>query len=71
MVDEIIDGAKSLMYDGITTRDINQAVVMVCRSRIETDLTYSYLAARVLLNDLYKGLVPVFGGLDGCGLVGL
>jgi len=57
MVDEIIDEAKSLMYDGITTRDINQAVVMVCRSRIETDLTYSYLAARVLLNDLYKDVI--------------
>lgn len=57
MVDEIIDEAKSLMYDGITTRDINQAVVMVCRSRIETDLAYSYLAARVLLNDLYKDVI--------------
>ena len=57
MVDEIIEEVKSLMYDGITTRDINQAVVMVCRSRIETDLTYSYLAARVLLNDLYKDVI--------------
>lgn len=60
MVDEIIDEAKSLMYDGITTRDINQAVVMVCRSHIETDLTYSYLAARVLLNDLYKDVIGCY-----------
>ncbi|HML96211.1 MAG TPA: ribonucleoside-diphosphate reductase subunit alpha [Thermodesulfobacteriota bacterium] len=65
MVDEIIDEAKSLMYDGITTRDINQAVVMVCRSRIETDLTYSYLAARVLLNDLYKDVIGRYEYEDG------
>lgn len=59
-VDEVISETKSLMYDGITTRAINQAVVMVCRSRIETDLAFSYLAARVLLNDLYKDVIGTY-----------
>ena len=58
-VEEIIQETKSFMYDGISTKDINQAVIMVLRSRIESDMAYSFIAAKVLLNDLYKDILGI------------
>jgi ribonucleoside-diphosphate reductase alpha chain len=56
----IIRDTKLSLYDGIPTAQINQAVVMAMRARIERDPVYSSLAARFLINDLYKDVV----GLD-------
>ena len=56
----IIRDTKLSLYDGVPTAQINQAVVMAMRARIERDPAYSSLAARFLINDLYKAVV----GLD-------
>ncbi|MCK5406969.1 MAG: hypothetical protein KAJ37_05930, partial [Candidatus Krumholzibacteria bacterium] len=56
----IIRDTKLSLYDGMPTAQINQAVVMAMRARIERDPAYSSLAARFLINDLYKAVV----GLD-------
>ncbi len=56
----IIRDTKLGLYDDITTSEINQAVIMAIRARIERDPSYSALAARFLINDLYKDVV----GLD-------
>ena len=48
----IIRDTKLSLYDGITTSEINQAVIMAMRARIERDPAYSALAARFLINDL-------------------
>ncbi len=64
---EIIEEAKKNLYDGISTRDINKAVIMVLRGRIERDPLYSYLSAKLLFNDLYKdvlGLAEFEEGFD-------
>ncbi len=53
----IVDGCKSNIYDGISTREINQAVIMSIRTRIEVDPVYSYIGARFLFNDLYKDVL--------------
>jgi ribonucleoside-diphosphate reductase alpha chain len=55
----IIRDTKLGLYDGITTAEINQAVIMAMRARIERDPAYSSLAARFLVNDLYKDTVGV------------
>jgi ribonucleoside-diphosphate reductase alpha chain len=55
----IIRDTKLSLYDGITTSEINQAVIMAMRARIERDPAYSALAARFLINDLYKDVVGV------------
>jgi ribonucleoside-diphosphate reductase alpha chain len=55
----ILDDAKLSLYDGITTSEINQAVIMAMRPRIERDPAYSSVAARFLINDLYKDLIGV------------
>ncbi|MAF81116.1 ribonucleoside-diphosphate reductase subunit alpha [bacterium] len=52
--DAVVQDAIGNVYDGITTGEINQAVVMALKGRIEHDPAYSTVAARVLLNDLYR-----------------
>jgi len=55
----IIRDTKLALYDGIDTADINQAVIMAMRARIERDPVYSTLASRFLFNDLYKAVLGV------------
>ncbi|PKL36397.1 ribonucleoside-diphosphate reductase subunit alpha [Candidatus Peregrinibacteria bacterium HGW-Peregrinibacteria-1] len=56
---KVIEGAKQNFYDGITTQDINKALLMAARSFIERDQDYSRLAARILINDLYEQILGV------------
>lgn len=58
-IDKIVQESLTNVYDGISTSEINQAVIMSLRARIEKDPLYSYLAARVLLNDLYRDVIRV------------
>jgi ribonucleoside-diphosphate reductase alpha chain len=51
---EILEDVKAGLYDGISTSEINQVVLMVLKARIERDPVYSAVAARFLVNDLYK-----------------
>jgi ribonucleoside-diphosphate reductase alpha chain len=55
----IIRDTKLALYDGIDTADINQAVIMAMRARIERDPVYSTIASRFLFNDLYKAVLGV------------
>lgn len=56
-VDIVLKETQGNIYDGISTSQINQAIIMSLRSRIEQDPKYSYLAARVLTNDLYRDVI--------------
>jgi ribonucleoside-diphosphate reductase alpha chain len=61
---EVIESIKLNVYDGIKTSEINQAIIMALKARVERDPAYSFVAARFLLNDLYKDVLGVdeFGG---------
>lgn len=59
VLDKVIQEALTNVYDGISTSEINQALIMSLRGRIERDSAYSFLAARVLLNDLYRDVIRV------------
>lgn len=56
-VDAVIQDAMGNVYDGITTHEINLALTMALKARIERDPVYSEVAARVLLNDLYRDVL--------------
>lgn len=58
-VEVVLQEAENNIYEGISTSEINQAIIMSLRSRIERDPKYSYLAARVLTNDLYRDVIAV------------
>jgi len=51
---EIVLDAQLQLYDKITTKQIDQALILSAREKIEKEPNYSYAAARLLLNNLYK-----------------
>lgn len=57
-VSSILAQLKLSMYEGITTTEITRAIIQVVRSMIELDPAYSKVAARLLLQKLYR---DVFG----------
>lgn len=58
-IEGVVRGSKHNIYDGISTKEINQAVLMSLKSYLEKDPIYSKLAARFLFNDLYKDVLGV------------
>lgn len=57
-VEGIVSQLKYELYEGMTTDEVQKALIMVVRSMIERDPAYSKLAARLLLNKIYA---DVFG----------
>jgi ribonucleoside-diphosphate reductase alpha chain len=51
---ERIDDVFSSLYDGITPKEIDRAMILAARSRIEREPAYDDVAVRLLLNVLYK-----------------
>lgn len=51
---EIVLDAQLQLFDKITTKEIDQALVLSAREKIEKEPNYSYAAAGLLLNNLYK-----------------
>jgi ribonucleoside-diphosphate reductase alpha chain len=50
----IISKVRQEMHEGIKTKDIHEVLVMVTRSFIERDPAYSIVAARLLLQSIYR-----------------
>ena len=51
---EIVLDAQLQLFDKITTKEIDKALILSAREKIEKEPNYSYAAARLLLNCLYK-----------------
>lgn len=50
----IIEETLKNIFDGISVSDLRKALVMSARTRIEREPSYSYVAARLLLEDLHN-----------------
>jgi ribonucleoside-diphosphate reductase alpha chain len=55
---EVVLDAHVQLYDKISTKEIDKALIMSARSKIEKDPNYSYVAARLFLGNIHK---EVFG----------
>ena len=55
---EVVIDANVQLYEKIPTREIDQALVLSARSKIEKEPDYTYVAARLLLGNIHK---EVFG----------
>jgi len=55
---EVVLDAQVQFYDKISTKEIDQALIMSARTKIEKDPNYAYVAARLLLGNIHK---EVFG----------
>jgi ribonucleoside-diphosphate reductase alpha chain len=51
---EIVLDAQLQLFDKITTKEIDQALILSAREKIEKEPNYSFAAGQLLLNTLYK-----------------
>ncbi len=51
---EVVLDAEVQFYDKITTKEIDQALIMSARTKIEKEPNYTYVAARLLLGNIHK-----------------
>ena len=51
---EIVLDAQLQLYDKITTSEIDQALILSSREKIQKEPNYSFVASRLLLNTVYK-----------------
>ncbi|MBP6926366.1 MAG: ribonucleoside-diphosphate reductase subunit alpha, partial [Candidatus Pacebacteria bacterium] len=58
-VEEVIKATKRNLYDGIPTSEINKAIIMALKARIERDHAYSLVAARFLYNEVYHAVLNI------------
>ena len=50
---QIIEDTRNNLFDGVMMKDVYKALVMSARTQVENDPNYSYVTARLLLQDLY------------------
>jgi ribonucleoside-diphosphate reductase alpha chain len=60
-VPSIVVRTRQELYDGMKTKDIHDALIMVVRSLIERDPAHSNVAAQLLLQSIYR---EVIGSVD-------
>ncbi len=60
---EIADETLQNLYDGVKPNEIEQAMILTARSRIEREPDYTYVAARLLLRKIYREALPPFDPL--------
>ncbi len=51
---EIAEAAIKQLYDGVRLDELENALVLAARERVERDPAYSYVAARLMLNIVYR-----------------
>jgi len=51
---EVVLDAQLQLYDKVKTPEIDQALILSAREKIEKEPNYSYVASSLLLNNLYK-----------------
>lgn len=56
---EVVLDAHVQLYDKITTKEIDKALIMSARAKIEKEPNYSYVAARLLLGNIHKEVFDI------------
>ncbi len=56
-IDQIVNQVKLEVYEGMTTKEIQKAIIMTLRSMIEQDPVYSYVASRMILTQINEDLL--------------
>ena len=55
---DLIEETLQNLYDGVRPDEIEQAMVMSAKARIEKEPAYTFVAARLLLNRIYGEVMP-------------
>lgn len=51
---KILSEIQNNLFDGVTLKDVHQALILTARTLIESEPNYSYVTARLLLHTLYN-----------------
>ena len=51
---KLIEDARKNLFDGVAIKDVYKALVMSARTLVEIEPNYSYVTARLLLQDIYR-----------------
>ncbi len=57
---DLADETLKNLYDGVKSEEIEQAMILAARSRIEREPNYTFVAARLLLRKMYREALPAF-----------
>ena len=57
---EMTDETMSNLYDGVRLDEIEKAMIFAAKTRIEIDPAYGYVTARLLLESIYREVIPGF-----------
>ncbi len=57
----IIEDTVRNLYDGVTTHDVSTALVMTARTMIENDPNYTYVTARLLMDNIRGDALSMLG----------
>lgn len=58
-VDELVDQTITNFYDGIKDKEVDLATIMAARAKVENEPAYTYVAANLLLDVLYRETIGV------------
>jgi ribonucleoside-diphosphate reductase alpha chain len=56
---ELVELAIANFYDGIKDHEVDLAIVMAARAKVELEPTYTYVAANLLLDTLYRETIGI------------
>ena len=59
--DEILEESIKNLYDGVSISDMKSALVMSARTKVEQEPNYSYVTARILLDELRSEALSFLG----------
>src|SRR3990167_3504301 len=51
---KMLEDTQNNLFDGVALKDVYKALVMTARTHIENEPNYTYVAARLLLHDVYE-----------------
>ena len=57
---DLFDETMRNLYDGVRIDEVDKAMVMTAKALIEIEPAYTYVAARLLLNQIYEEVLPKF-----------
>jgi ribonucleoside-diphosphate reductase alpha chain len=61
---ELAEETLQNLYDGVQLAELDKAMIFAAKARVEREPAYSFVAARLLLNIIYREVLPSAGGDD-------
>lgn len=58
-IDDLFDATLMNFYEGIKEEEIDTALIMAARAKVEIDPSYSYVTSRLLLDKLYRETMEI------------